>query len=327
VTACAAALATALLTALAAPAPARAEAGERPVEPATQTARDHVRPLCGPPEPHEFTCFGLLRTDVTDRQRLRGADDDPQGYGPADLRSAYDLPADGGAGATIAVVDAFDNPNAEADLAVYRAQYGLPPCTTANGCFTKTDQRGGSHYPDPDPGWAAEISLDLDMVSAVAPKARILLVEADTATIDDLGAAVDQAVALGAKYVSNSYGSNYTFFPEDPAESAADVHYDHPGVAVVASSGDSRYGVAYPAASPHVTAVGGTTLTKDPAAARGWSESVWDHDGHGTGSGCSRYEPKPAFQRDTGCPGRTVADVAAELLASLTRRSGQRPRS
>ncbi len=140
------------------------------------------------------------------------------------------------------------------------------------------------------------------MVSAVAPKARILLVEADTATIDDLGAAVDQAVALGAKYVSNSYGSNYTFFPEDPAESAADVHYDHPGVAVVASSGDSRYGVAYPAASPHVTAVGGTTLTKDPAAARGWSESVWDHDGNGTGSGCSRYEPKPCLLYTSATP-------------------------
>ncbi|KUN17196.1 galactose oxidase [Streptomyces corchorusii] len=309
--ACAAALAAALLTALAAPAPARAEAGDRPAAHATQTSRDHVRPLCGTPKPHEFTCFGLLRTDVTDRQKLRGADADPQGYGPADLRGAYDLPADGGAGATIAVVDAFDNPNAEADLAVYRAQYGLPPCTTANGCFTKTDQRGGTHYPDPDPGWATEISLDLDMVSAVAPKARILLVEADSATIDDLGAAVDQAVALGAKYVSNSYGSNYTFFPEDPAESAADVHYDHPGVAVVASSGDYGYGVAYPAASPYVTAVGGTTLTKDPATARGWSESVWDHDGGGTGSGCSRYEPKPAFQRDTGCSGRTVADVSA----------------
>ncbi|WP_225821468.1 carboxypeptidase regulatory-like domain-containing protein [Streptomyces naphthomycinicus] len=307
----AAALTAAVLAAVTAVAPAHAATGERPAEPsAAQPARGHTEPLCGPPEPHEFTCFGLRRTDLPARQGLR-ADDVPQGFGPADLRSAYDLPADGGAGATIAVVDAFDNPDAEADLAVYRAQYGLPPCTTADGCFTKTDQRGGTHYPDPDPGWATEISLDLDMISAVAPKARILLVEADSATIEDLGAAVDQAVALGAKYVSNSYGSNYTFFPEDPAESAADVHYDHPGVAIVASSGDYGYGVAYPAASPHVTAVGGTTLGKDPSAARGWSESVWDHDGAGTGSGCSRYEPKPAFQRDTGCPGRTVADVAA----------------
>ncbi|WP_037856581.1 kelch repeat-containing protein [Streptomyces sp. NRRL S-31] len=309
----AAALTAAVLAAVTAVTPAHAATGDRPPaqRSAAPSAPGHTEPLCGPPKPHEFTCFGLRRTDVPARQGLRGADDAPQGYGPVDLRGAYGLPANGGEGATIAVVDAFDNPNAEADLAVYRAQYGLPPCTTANGCFTKTDQRGGTDYPAADPGWATEISLDLDMVSAVAPKARILLVEADSATIENLGTAVDQAVALGAKYVSNSYGSNYTFFPEDPAESAADVHYDHPGVAVVASSGDYGYGVAYPAASPHVTAVGGTTLSKDPAAARGWSESVWDHDGAGTGSGCSLYEPKPSFQRDTGCPGRTVADVSA----------------
>ncbi|MFG2884741.1 carboxypeptidase regulatory-like domain-containing protein [Streptomyces sp. NPDC048297] len=293
--------------------PAQAGVSGKPAKSSTsaQELPGHVEPLCAPAKPHEVTCFGLRRTDVTPRKGLRAAVDAPSGFGPADLRSAYGLPADGGAGRTIAIVDAFDNPHAEADLAVYRAQYGLPECTTANGCFTKVDQRGGADYPAPDPGWATEISLDLDMVSAVAPSARILLVEADEPTVEDLGAAVDQAVALGAEYVSNSYGSNYAFYPEDPAESAADVHYDHPGVAIVASSGDNRYGVAYPAASPHVTAVGGTTLTKDATAARGWSESVWSHDSGGTGSGCSLYEPKPAFQKDTGCPGRTVADVSA----------------
>ncbi len=134
----------------------------------------------------------------------------PAGYGPADLHSAYNLPANGGAGQTVAIVDAFDDPNAEADLAVYRAQFGLPACTTANGCFRKVDQRGGTDYPPPNAGWAGEISLDLDMVSAVAPHAHILLVEADDNSIDNLGAAVDQAVALGAKYVSNSYGSGTT---------------------------------------------------------------------------------------------------------------------
>ncbi|WP_406429735.1 carboxypeptidase regulatory-like domain-containing protein [Streptomyces sp. NBC_01589] len=306
-------LSAAVLAALGAQAPARATTGEEAATSPTAAPSlpGHVEPLCGPPKPHEFTCFGLRRTDVTPRQGLRAAGDAPQGFGPAELRSAYGLPADGGAGRTIAVVDAFDNPNAEADLAVYRSQYGLPPCTTANGCFSKVDQRGGTDYPDPDPGWATEISLDLDMISAVAPNARILLVESDAAGIDELGAAVDQAVALGAGYVSNSYGSNYLFYPENPGESAADAHYDHPGVAIVASSGDSRYGVAYPAASPYVTAVGGTTLTKDSAASRGWSESVWNHDGTGTGSGCSRYEAKPAFQQDAGCSGRTVADVSA----------------
>ncbi|MEU4092893.1 carboxypeptidase regulatory-like domain-containing protein [Streptomyces sp. NPDC026673] len=306
-------LSTAVLAVLGVQAPALATgAAEATASPTSGHAPPgRVEALCGPPKPHEFTCYGLRRTDLPARKGVRTAGDAPQGFGPADLRGAYGLPDDGGAGRTIAVVDAFDNPQAEADLAVYRAQYGLPPCTTANGCFTKVDQRGGTHYPAPDPGWAGEISLDLDMVSAVAPNARILLVEADSASIEDLGAAVDQAVALGAGYVSNSYGSNYLYYPEDPGESAADVHYDHPGVAIVASSGDSRYGVAYPAASPHVTAVGGTTLTRDGGTARGWSESVWDHDGAGTGSGCSLYEPKPAFQQDTGCPGRTVADVSA----------------
>lgn len=309
----AAVLSTAVLTALGAQTSVQADVGEKAAKPSPSTHElpGHVEPLCGPPKPHEVTCFGLRRTDVTARKGLRAAGDAPEGFGPADLRSAYGLTADGGAGKTIAVVDAYDNPNAEADLAVYRAQYGLPACTTDNGCFTKVDQRGGTDYPAPDPGWAMEIALDLDMVSAVAPNARILLVEADEATIEDLGAAVDQAVALGAGYVSNSYGSNYAVYPEDPAESGADVHYDHPGVAIVASSGDSNHGVAYPAASPHVTAVGGTTLTKDSAASRGWSESVWSHDGTGTGSGCSLYEPKPAFQKDTGCRGRTVADVSA----------------
>ncbi|MFD3455097.1 kelch repeat-containing protein [Streptomyces sp. NPDC058691] len=307
-------LVVAALAALGTTAPAPAAAAENALPASKTSARTlpgHVEPLCGPAKPREFTCFGLRRTDVPARKGLRVAGQAPDGFGPADLLSAYSLPANGGAGRTIAIVDAYDNPDAEADLAVYRAQYGLPACTTANGCFTKADQRGGTAYPDPDPGWATEISLDLDMVSAIAPNARIVLVEADTATGDDLGAAVDQAVALGAQYVSNSYGSNYAFYPEDPAESALDVHYDHPGVAVIASSGDSRYGVAYPAASPYVTAVGGTSLTKDAGTSRGWTESVWDHDGGGTGSGCSLHEPKPAFQQDTGCPGRTVADVAA----------------
>ncbi|MEV7326322.1 kelch repeat-containing protein [Streptomyces sp. NPDC093970] len=306
-------LTTVLLATLGAQAPVQAAGSGTAARPAAAPhgRPGQVEPLCGPAKPHQFTCFGLLRTDVEAHKGLRKAADAPDGFGPTDLRDAYGLPSDGGAGRTIAVVDAYDNPDAEADLAVYRAQFGLPPCTTANGCFTKTDQRGGTDYPAADPGWASEISLDLDMVSAVAPKARILLVEADRPVVEDLGAAVDQAVALGAGYVSNSYGSNYLYFPEDPAETAADAHYDHPGVAIIASSGDTRYGVAYPAASPYVTAVGGTTLTRDGGTSRGWSESVWDHDGGGTGSGCSRYEPKPAFQRDTGCPGRTVADVSA----------------
>ncbi|MGW1564055.1 carboxypeptidase regulatory-like domain-containing protein [Streptomyces sp. NPDC002144] len=273
-----------------------------------------LEPSCATPKRGEAACFALRRTDTKAVKGLLSASVTPSGYGAADLQSAYSLPADGGAGQTIAIVDAYDDPSAEADLAVYREQYGLPACTTANGCFTKVDQRGGTNYPAPDAGWAGEISLDLDMVSAAAPNAHILLVEADQPSFEDLGAAVDQAVALGAKYVSNSYGTNYSSTPgsgETPDETTYDAHYNHPGVAVVASSGDSDYGVAYPAVSPYVTSVGGTSLVRASGTARGWSESVWNRNGLGPGSGCSLYEPKPAFQTDTGCDKRTVADVSA----------------
>ncbi|MDH6629750.1 hypothetical protein M2271_007588 [Streptomyces sp. LBL] len=272
---------------------------------------DGTESLCGTPSPGEATCFAIRRTGPSAKRPGAVAAQAPPGFGPADLRTAYALPGDGGEGLTVAVVVAQDAPTAEADLAVYRAQFGLPACTSADGCFTKVDQRGGTDYPDPEAGWAGEAALDLDMVSAAAPHARLLLVEADDTTIDNLGAAVQQAVTLGADVVSNSYGTRYDLFDEDPAETAWDAYYDHPGVAIVASSGDDDAGVSFPAASPHVTAVGGTSLRRDTGTARGWSESVWSHDGYGAGSGCSRYLPKPAFQHDSGCDHRTVADVSA----------------
>jgi N-acetylneuraminic acid mutarotase len=294
--------------ALAAPPPATGGSGKPTAEPA-----------CGTPQPGHFSCFALRRTDHTAslgvRRDAAGAALAPDGYAPADLRSAYDLPADGGAGATIAIVDAYDNPNAEADLAVYRAQFGLPACTSDNGCFRKVDEHGGAAYPGADEGWGAEISLDLDMVSAVAPQAHILLVEADATTSDDLGTAVNTAVALGAKYVSNSWGA-YGDSTDDLAYDEA--YFNHPGVAVVFSSGDDGYGVSYPASSPYVTSVGGTSLVRDTSD-RGWDESVWnavtyDSDGPhwgATGSGCSAVEPKPSFQAAVDCRGRSVADVSA----------------
>jgi subtilase family serine protease len=231
----------------------------------------------------------------------------PSGYGPSDLQSAYNLPsATAGSGQTVAIVDAYDDPNAEADLAAYRSQYGLPVCTTANGCFSKVNQSGGTTYPSPDAGWAGEISLDLDMVSAACPQCHILLVEANSASVSDLGTAENKAVALGAKYVSNSFGG-----VEDPSETTADVQYfNHPGVAITVSSGDNDYGVEYPASSPYVTAVGGTSLSR-ASNTRGWSESVWSDGTAGAGSGCSADEPKPSWQSDTGCSRRTVADVSA----------------
>jgi N-acetylneuraminic acid mutarotase len=279
------------------------------------SAKHNVVALCGTPRKGQSACFALRRTDIAPTRGLRPADAAPQGYGPTDLHSAYALPADGGAGATIAIVDAFDDPNAEPDLAVYRQQYGLPACTTANGCFRKVDQRGGTSYPTPAGDWSGEISLDLDMVSAIAPQAHIVLVEADTNNNSDLYAAEDEAVASGAKFVSNSWGSGYDSSPgsgEDPTETtASDPYFNHPGVAIVASTGDDEYGVAYPAASQYVTSVGGTALTRDTNA-RGWSESVWNDSYGGPGSGCSLYEPKPSFQTDTGCANRAEADVSAD---------------
>ena len=151
----------------------------------------------------------------------------PSGYFPADLQSAYKLPSStAGAGQTVAIVDAFDDPTAEADLGVYRAQFGLPACTTANGCFRKVNQTGTTPYPRKNAGWAEEISLDVDMVSAICPKCHILLVEATSATTANLGTAVNEAAALGATAISNSYGGG------DTADTVGAVlqpprHHDH----------------------------------------------------------------------------------------------------
>jgi hypothetical protein len=266
-----------------------------------------LTPVCGTPAKGHASCFAMRSAEQPQLQRLTAAQT-PPGLGPQDIQSAYSLPADGGAGQTIAIVDAYDNPNAEADLAVYRAQYGLPPCTTAGGCFKKVDQRGGTDYPASNDMWAGEIALDLDMVSAVAPQAHILLVETDNDGLDRLGAGVDEAVALGAKYVSNSYGRSGDYGTDQQTYGSS---YDHAGVAIVAASGDNGYGVAFPATLSTVTAVGGTNLVAAPDSPRGWEETVWKRNSYGPGSGCASYQPKPAFQKDTGCQGRSVADVSA----------------
>src|SRR5262249_51984421 len=148
----------------------------------------------------QVACHARVRVSADGKVQPAAA---PSGFGPADLQSAYAIDATKGAGATIAIVDAMDNPKAEQDLATYRSTFGLPPCTTANGCFKKVNQDGNaSPLPAADKGWASEISLDLDMASAVCPKCKILLVEANSADMNDLGAAVNRAVAMGATVVS-----------------------------------------------------------------------------------------------------------------------------
>jgi hypothetical protein len=226
------------------------------------------------------------------------------GFHPFDIHAAYGLPGGGGNGRTIAVVDAMDDPTAEADLAVYRSTFGLPACTTANGCFRKVSGGAGTGTgsPRPDPGWSKEISVDLDMVSAACPDCHILLVEAPSADLPTLGAAEDTAASTpGVVAITNSFGVG-----EQPAETGWDAHFRHPGIAIVAAAGDSGYGTVYPAASPLVTAVGGTSLSRAPTRS-GWAETAWT----GGGSGCSAYEPKPSWQHDRGCATRTIGDVAA----------------
>jgi len=256
------------------------------------------------PKPGYATCDSLLKTNKLHQLMASASGPLAGALSPAQIRAAYDLP-DGGGGRTVAIVDAFGDSSAESDLATFRTQYGLPACTTANGCFRKTDQTGGTDYPADDPNWGGETSLDLDAVSSACPDCHILLVEASSDSSSDLGVAMNTAVQLGAKFVSNSYGLD----GEDPTE-ASDTDFDHPGVVVAAATGDTGNLTQWPASDPNVVAVGGTTLTQDPTSARGWSESAWNQ----AGSGCSAYEPQPTYQVGLGtdCGNRAVADVSAD---------------
>src|SRR5579883_3417139 len=259
------------------------------------------RHMCGAALAGWARCNSIMRLDT-----LQPNTDESTGYAPADLQSAYNLPsATAGTTATVAIVDAFDYPNAESDLAVYRTKYNLPPCTTANGCFKKVNQNGQtSPLPRPDPtgGWEGEEALDIQMVSAICPNCKIILVEANNNSNRNLGLAVNAAAALGPNAISNSYGG-----PEVWYEALYDRYfYNHPGIAVTASSGDSGFGAQYPAASPFVTAVGGTSLARSHNGTD-WAEVAWS----GAGSGCSAFEPKPSWQHDPDYAKRTIADVSA----------------
>jgi subtilase family serine protease len=257
------------------------------------------RPVCpGPADPGTARCHSHV---ITDARGIPNASAGPSGYGPTQFRTGYNLTATGSSSTTIGIVDAYDDPNIESDLGVYSTQFGLPACTTANGCFKKVNQTGGTSYPAKDAGWALEISLDVEIAHAICPSCHILLVEATTNSFANLLTAEDYAVGH-ATIVSNSWGGG-----ESSSETSNDSHFNHLGVPITFSSGDGGYGVEYPAASQYVTAVGGTTLNLNSNNSYK-SESVWS----GAGSGCSAYEPKPSWQQDTGCVRRTVADVAAD---------------
>lgn len=255
---------------------------------------------CSESEIYEVHCHGRV---IADRNGCPHQNPGPAGFSPSQLRSAYKITATGSSATTIAVVEAYGYANAEADLAAYRAQFGLPACTTANGCFKKVNQDGAAGpYPADNLGWMVETALDLDMVSAICRNCKILLVESTTGSFADIAVAVQQAADLNAHVISNSYGGDEIF------GSDYEYAYDYPAIAVVASTGDIGYGagVEFPSSSSSVTAVGGTTLAT-ASNSRGWTETAWA----GAGSGCSLLFAKPPWQHDTGCSMRTVADVSA----------------
>ena len=222
---------------------------------------------------------------------------------PTQLRSAYNLNGTSGGGRTVAIVDAYGYTNLERDLSVYRQQYGLPACTTANGCLRIIDQNGGTSLPRTDLGWSQEQALDVDAVSAACPDCKILVVQAKTASFANLGAAVNTAARQpGVVAISNSYGGS------DAPDTTYGTYYNHPGIAVTASTGDNGYqGGSYPASSSYVTAVGGTSLKMSGTTRV--SETVWS----GAGSGCSTYNTAlpGASTFNTGCAKRAMADVSA----------------
>jgi hypothetical protein len=321
--------------------------------PATRYAK--VRRVCPPPAPGRATCLALLRRTVAPGAAVpRGArpyalnagaaaSGPAGGLTPAQLASVYAYnPQDGGSGQTVAIIDAYDDPNIEKDLGEFDTHYGLAACTTANGCFTKVGQTGKTtSLPAKDKeGWSVEISLDVEAAHAVCPNCKILLVEADSSTYEDLAAAVNTAVRLGASEVSNSYGG-----PEIAMGATERAAYAHPGVVIAASTGDDGYDgwdivnegfqapemPSAPGSLPSVVSVGGTTLSLNPDGTR-LSETVWNRNGPedafgafeelaegATGGGCSTLFSAEPWQRGlsgfataTGCGSkRLAADVSA----------------
>lgn len=222
---------------------------------------------------------------------------------PAQLKDAYKLTGTSSGGRTVAIVDAYGYPNLARDLATYRSFFGLPACSTGS-CLRVIDQNGGTSLPRFNTGWAGEQALDVDAVSAVCADCKILVVQAKSASIADLGTAVATAAKQpGVVAISNSYGGG------DLSDTTYGAPYNHPNIAVTASTGDNGYqGGSFPASSTYVTAVGGTSLTA-ASNTRGWNETVWS----GAGSGCSTVNTAlaAAAPYNTGCAKRAIADVSA----------------
>jgi subtilase family serine protease len=294
----------------------------------------HAIHVCGLPNPNSVHCSADVLVTDSGVPQATGSPA-PGSYGPAQFHTAYQLPcsvggaavgsncaASSGSGSqTIAIVDAYEDPNIEADLGVYDAQYGLPACTQRNGCLKIVDmctvQGKVKHAMQcySDQGWELEASLDVEVAHAMCQTCKIVFVEASYSDWTNLGNAEAAAAQNGATEISNSWGGR-----EFSGEALHDSSWSYPGVAVLFASGDSNYATSYPAVDPTVIAVGGTTLVLN--ANNTYSgEKVWSNAalGQGTGSGCSLYETASSWQTaltnwgGTGCgPARGSTDISAD---------------
>jgi hypothetical protein len=246
--------------------------------------------------------------------------DSVDGLTPADLSSIYGYPAPGlqpSNSPVVGVVVAYDNANAESDLSVYRSYFGLPACTSGNGCFQKvgaaapsqsnsqsSDAKGkavrfsvSAHPASTSGGWAAESDSDVEIVSAVCGNCQIVLAEAASNNINDLAAAVNAATGAGATVINASFGAN-----ESPWQTNLESAFEPAPVKVVAAAGDSAGQVLFPADATNVIAVAGTTLNVSGTT---MSQSLWQN----SGGGCSRVFAAPPYQPGW-CTNRSIADVA-----------------
>jgi subtilase family serine protease len=267
----------------------------------------HVITMMPPSDPQNPNPISFLRPHyIIHAAAGVGPTAPPQtAFSPAQIRHAYgfDTIKNQGAGQVIGIVDAYDDPNIESDLAVFNQQFNLPACTSSNGCFRKVYERGS--VPGSNANWSMEISLDVEWAHAIAPQANIVLVECASNSMTDLMSGVDAAVRNGASAVSMSWTTG-----EFSGESQMDTHFAVNGVTFFAASGDTGTGVAYPAASPDVVGVGGTTLTVSSNGAYA-NETAWG----GSGGGLSVMEREPMYQAQLPIPDdargyRGVPDVS-----------------
>jgi subtilase family serine protease len=279
---------------------------------ANELASGLISPVCNHNVPSDqAVCESYILHDTSHAPRAAGHPD-IAGYGPADLQAAYNFGGDiNNKGGTVALVLWWNDPNLDADLAVYRSTFGLPPCRESTGCLKEINQGGGKKLPKPDPYIALEESLDVDMVSATCPKCKIVYVEAFTPGAGLLLEAENTAAKLpGVVAISNSWIAGPR--PKEIKGPLFIQAFNHPNVAIVAGAGDSGYALASPADYNTLTAAVGTSLQQG-GGSRGWTETVWG----GTGSGCSAIISAPSWQtriekKDhlTGCSMRVVGDVA-----------------